>query len=166
MQSRKGKPIIEQWITFWFQGRNRYHVARKPNQDSRIPHPEILSSIIDVRALRDAGCIRPDTFSVASFMASGLGCCLPTAILASIYNGLNEISYSSHPGRGGGYFPIHFLYTWLAKNFDVYELIGEASSPGMVKFSGIGQAKSFQLEEARELIGSGRGFCWHSSIIN
>jgi len=36
----------------------------------------------------------------------------------------------------------------------------------MVKFSGIGQTKSFHLEEARELIGSGRGFCWHSSIIN
>ncbi|KAJ8426954.1 LOW QUALITY PROTEIN: hypothetical protein Cgig2_033235 [Carnegiea gigantea] len=75
-------------------------------------------------------------------------------ILVSIYKGLNEILYSSHPGRGGGYFPTHFLYAWLAKNFDVYELVGEASSsPGMVKFSGIGHAKSFQLEEARELIG-------------
>jgi len=36
----------------------------------------------------------------------------------------------------------------------------------MVNFSGVGRAKSFQLEEARELIGSGRGFRWHSSIIN
>ncbi|KAJ8441459.1 hypothetical protein Cgig2_008720 [Carnegiea gigantea] len=90
-------------------------------------------------------------------MASGVGYYLPIAILASIYKGLNEISCSSHPGRGGGYFPAHFLYAWLAKNFDVYELVGEASSsPGMVKFSGIGQAKSFQLEEARELIGYGR----------
>ncbi|KAJ8431891.1 hypothetical protein Cgig2_009958 [Carnegiea gigantea] len=206
MQGRKGKSTIEQWIAFWFRGRNRYHVARKPDQDNRISHPGILSSIIDARArgwgdcqavfeelgvaigqrtetflaaflsywlcvfilpVMDASCLRPGTFSVASFMASGVGYYLSTAILASIYKGLNEISCSSHPGRGEGHFPAHFLYAWLAKNFDVYELVGEASSsPGMVKFSDIGQAKSFQLEEARELIHSGRGFCWHSSIIN
>ncbi|KAJ8425344.1 hypothetical protein Cgig2_000649 [Carnegiea gigantea] len=103
--------------------------------------------------VRDTGCIRPDTFSVTSFMASGVGYCLPTTILASVYKGLNEISYSLHPGSGGGYFPAHFLYAWLAKNFDAYELVGEASSSAsMVKFSGLGQAKLFQLEEARELI--------------
>jgi len=67
----------------------------------------------------------------------------------------------------GGHFSAHFLYAWLAKNFDTYELAGEASSsPGMVMFSGLDQAKSFQLEKARELTGSGRGFRWHSSIIN
>ncbi|KAJ8430016.1 hypothetical protein Cgig2_008455 [Carnegiea gigantea] len=105
---------------------------------------------IFILPVRDAGCIRPGTFSIASLMASGVGYCLPTAVLASIYKGLNELSRSSHPGRGGGHFPIHFLYAWLAKNFDAYELIGEASSsPGMVKFSGLGRAKSFQPEEAR-----------------
>ena len=99
---------------------------------------------IFILPVRDAGCIRPGTFSVASFMASGVGHCLPTAILASIYKVLNEISRSSYPGKGGGYFPAHVLYAWLAKNFDVYELVGEASSgSGMVKFSDIGQAKSF-----------------------
>ena len=117
--------------------------------------------------VRDAGCIRPGTFSIASLMASGVGYCLLAAVLASIYKGLNELSRSSHPGRGGGHIPTHFLYAWLAKNFDAYELVGEASSsPGMVKFSGLGRAKSFQPEEARELIGSGRGFRWHSSVIN
>ncbi|KAJ8424349.1 hypothetical protein Cgig2_033468 [Carnegiea gigantea] len=86
-------------------------------------------------------------------MASGVGDCLSTVMFASVYKGLNEISRSSHPGRGGGYFPAHFLYAWSAKNFDACELTGEASSsPGVVKFSGIGRAKSFQLEEARELI--------------
>jgi len=88
--------------------------------------------------VRDASCIRPGTFSVASFMASGIGYCLPTGIFTSVYKGLNEISRSSHPGRGGGYFPTHFLYAWSAKNFDAYELAGEASSSsGTVKFSGI-----------------------------
>ncbi|KAJ8443252.1 hypothetical protein Cgig2_010147 [Carnegiea gigantea] len=182
MQGCKGKPTIEQWIAFWFRGRNKYHIARKLDQDNRIPHPRILSSIIHVGArgwgdcqvifdelgvaigqrtetflaaflscwlcifilpVRDAGCIRPGTFSVASFMASGVGYGLPTAILTNIYKGLNKTSRSSHPGRGEGYFPAHFFYTWLAKNFDVYELVGEASSsPGMMKFSNIGQAKS------------------------
>jgi len=89
--------------------------------------------------VRDAGCIRPGTFSIASLMASGVGYCLPTAILASVYKGLSELSRSSHPSRGGGHFFAHFLYAWLAKNFDAYELVGEASSsPGMVKFSGLG----------------------------
>ncbi|KAJ8447537.1 hypothetical protein Cgig2_031150 [Carnegiea gigantea] len=130
-RGRTSKPTIEQWIAFWFQGCNMYHVARKPDQDSRIPHLGILSSIIDAGAhewgdcqiicdglglyifilpVRDAGCIRPDTFSVASFMTLGVGYCLPIAIFASIYKGLNEISRSSHPGRGRGYFPAHFLY--------------------------------------------------------
>ncbi|KAJ8438101.1 hypothetical protein Cgig2_015358 [Carnegiea gigantea] len=104
---------------------------------------------------------------VASFVTSGIGYCLPMAILMSVYKGLNEISYSSHPRRGGGYFLAHFLYAWLAKNFDAYELAGEASSSSViVKFSGLGQAKSFRLEEARELNGFRRGFHWHSSIIN
>ncbi|KAJ8425658.1 hypothetical protein Cgig2_015326 [Carnegiea gigantea] len=188
MQGRKGKPTIEQWISFWFRGRSKYHVSKKPDQGSRIPQPGILSPLPDAGArgwsdyqaifdelgvatgqrtetflaaflscwlctfilpVRDAGCIRPGTFSIASLMASGVGYCLPTAVLASIYKGINELSRSSHPGRGGGHFPTHFLYAWLAKNFDAYELVGEASSsPGMVKFSGLGQAKSFQPEEA------------------
>ncbi|KAJ8452599.1 hypothetical protein Cgig2_004935 [Carnegiea gigantea] len=166
----KGKQTIEQWIAFWFRGRNKYHISRKSDKDNRIPHPGILFSIIDAGArgwVRDAGCISSGTFSVPSFMASGVGYCLPKIILASLCKGLNENSRSSHPGRGGSYFPAHFLYAWLAKNFDAYELAGEASSsPGMVKFSGLGQVKLFQLKEARELIGSRRGFHWHSSTIN
>ncbi|KAJ8427024.1 hypothetical protein Cgig2_001047 [Carnegiea gigantea] len=130
MQGRKGKPTIEQWISFWFRGRSKYHVSKKPNQGSRIPQPGILSPLPDAGAR--------GTFSIASLMASGVGYCLPTAVLASIYKGINELSRSSHPRRGGGHFPTHFLYAWLAKNFDAYELVGEASSsPGMVKFSGL-----------------------------
>ncbi|KAJ8431916.1 hypothetical protein Cgig2_016349 [Carnegiea gigantea] len=182
MQGRKGKPTIEQWISFWFRGRSKYHVSKKPDQDSRIPQPEILSPLTDAGAhgwsdyqaifdelgvatgqctktflaaflsrwlctfillVRDAGYIRPGTFSIASLMAFGVGYCLPTMVLASIYKGLNELSHSSHPGRGGGHFPTHFLYAWLAKNFDACELVGEASSSsGMVKFSGLGRVKS------------------------
>ncbi|KAJ8422396.1 LOW QUALITY PROTEIN: hypothetical protein Cgig2_017684 [Carnegiea gigantea] len=76
-------------------------------------------------------------------MVLGVGYCLSTTILASIYKRLNEISRSSNSSRGGGHFPTHFLYACLAKNFDTYEQAGEASfSPGMVKFSGLVQAIS------------------------
>ncbi|KAJ8434262.1 hypothetical protein Cgig2_010472 [Carnegiea gigantea] len=103
MQGRKGKPTIEQ--------RNKYHVSKKPDQENRIPHPGILSSLTDAGArgwsdcqtifyelrvaigqrtetflaaflscwlcmvilpVRDAGCIHPGTFSIASLMASGI----------------------------------------------------------------------------------------------
>jgi len=50
MQGRTGKSTIEQWIAFWFRGRNKYHIVRKPDQDNRISHPGILSSIIDAGA--------------------------------------------------------------------------------------------------------------------
>ncbi|KAJ8432328.1 LOW QUALITY PROTEIN: hypothetical protein Cgig2_032335 [Carnegiea gigantea] len=151
-------------------GPNKYHVTKKSDQENQTPHLGIFSSIIDAGArgwvakgqrtetflavflscwlctfilpVRDAGCIRPGTFSIASFMASSVGYCLPPIILTSIYKGLNEISHSSHPDRSGGHFPAHFLYAWLAKTFDMYELVNEASSsPEMVKLSGLGHAK-------------------------
>ena len=117
MQGRKGKPTTEQWISFWFWGRSKYHVSKKPDQDSRIPQPGILSPLPDTgaRGWSDYQAIfdelgvatgqRTETFLAAflscwlctfilptSLMASGLGYCLPTAVLASIYKGLNEIS--------------------------------------------------------------------------
>ncbi|KAJ8432487.1 LOW QUALITY PROTEIN: hypothetical protein Cgig2_003564 [Carnegiea gigantea] len=100
-----------------------------------------------ILAVRDASCICPGTFSVASFMASGVGYCLPMAILMSIYNGLNEISHSVHLVEVGAIFlSISFM---LAKNFDAYKLAVEASSsPGMVKFSGLGQANSKRPENS------------------
>ncbi|KAJ8426961.1 hypothetical protein Cgig2_027685 [Carnegiea gigantea] len=118
--------------------------------------------------------MRPGTFIITSFMASGVGYCLPTVIFVSIYKGLNEISCFSHPSRGRGYFPAHFLYTWLAKSSDTYELAGHAfSSPGIVKFSGFSQAKSFQLEK-ETLLDDGKlsrvGFAFfvsiHSSFVS
>ncbi|KAJ8430730.1 hypothetical protein Cgig2_001303 [Carnegiea gigantea] len=116
-------------------------------QGNWTPHPRIESSIIDAgghgwgscevvvdelgvakgqRTETYAGCKRRGTFSVVSFTASGAGYCLPIAILASMYEGLNEISCSSHPSRGGGHFHAHLLYAWLVKNFDAYELVVEA----------------------------------------
>jgi len=58
-----------------------------------------------VLPVKDAGCIRPGTFSVASSMEGGQAYCLSLAILASIYKGLGEICHSAHPGRKGGHIP-------------------------------------------------------------
>ncbi|KAJ8449515.1 hypothetical protein Cgig2_005537 [Carnegiea gigantea] len=132
MQGHKGKPTIEQWISFWFRGCNKYHepvggVIVRPFSTS---WEWLLANLhfFPIGYARsscqlDAGCIRPGTFSIASLMASGIGYCLPTAILASIYKGLNELSHSLHPGRSGGHFPAHFRYAWLAKNFDIYDYL-------------------------------------------
>jgi len=49
--------------------------------------------------VRDAGCICPGTFSVASSMDGGQAYCLSSAILTSIYRGLGEICRFAHPGR-------------------------------------------------------------------
>ncbi|KAJ8420383.1 hypothetical protein Cgig2_032974 [Carnegiea gigantea] len=113
----------------------------------------------------EAGCIPSGTLNITTFMALVVGYCLSTTILTSIYEGLNEISHSLYPRRGGGHFRAHFLHACLTKNFDTSKLDGEASSsPGMVKFSGLGQTKSFKLKESREFISSGRGFaCIHPS---
>ncbi|KAJ8424573.1 hypothetical protein Cgig2_023569 [Carnegiea gigantea] len=71
--------------------------------------------------IRDAGCIHPGTFSIASLMASGVGYCLPAAVLVSIYKGLNELSHSSHPGRGGA--------TFLLISFTLDNLVMEHYCP-------------------------------------
>ncbi|KAJ8441873.1 hypothetical protein Cgig2_034132 [Carnegiea gigantea] len=172
LHTSKGKMSLSIFDIYSFLGlplSSKYHVSKKSDMGNRTPHPGIPSSIINAGAYewgdcqlctfilpaRDIGCICPGTFDVSSFMASGIGYCLLMTILMSIYKGLNEISRSLHPGRGRGHFSAYFLYAWLAKNFDIYKLDGEPSSnPCMVKFSGLDQAKSFWLKEARGPLGS------------
>ena len=49
------------------------------------------------------------------------------------------------------------IYVWIAKYFGTYDLDDKASpSPRTVKFSGLGQAKSFEVDNAYKLISSGR----------
>ena len=64
--------------------------------------------------------ICPKVFKVASRMAQGETFSLVVLVLASIYNGLNEISCSSKPGTNAYFFPIHHLYGWLGEYFDTY----------------------------------------------
>ncbi|KAJ8432209.1 LOW QUALITY PROTEIN: hypothetical protein Cgig2_020739 [Carnegiea gigantea] len=92
--------------------------------------------------VRGASCICLGTFSVASFMTSGVGYCIPSAILVSIYNGLNEISHSSHPGRGG------------AKNFDTYELAGDLVQAHLAALVKPSHSSSQRLENSLVLGGA------------
>ncbi|KAJ8425756.1 hypothetical protein Cgig2_027504 [Carnegiea gigantea] len=74
---------------------------------------------------KDAGCIRPGTFR--RHVIHDINCrVLPPN--DNPYKCLNEISRSLDPGRGGGQFPAHFLYAWLAKNINTYALDARASS--------------------------------------
>ena len=41
-------------------------------------------------------------------------------VLASIYNGLDEIVCSSKPQTNASIFPIHYLYGWLGEYFDTH----------------------------------------------
>ena len=63
--------------------------------------------------------IRPGVFKVANRMAQGETFSL-VMVLASIYNGLNEIACSSKPGANAFIFPIHYLYGWLGEYFDTH----------------------------------------------
>ena len=57
------------------------------------------------------------------------------------------------------------LCAWIAKYFRTYDVDDQASSSlRMPKFSGFDRAKSFEPDEARELIRSGTGFYWNSAI--
>ena len=118
-----------------------------------------------VLPVRGAGCTRPGTFSVASSVERGQAYCLSSVILARIYRGLGEIYRFAHPGRKGGHTPWYFLYAWTTKYFRTYDFDDKVSSDlGVPKFSGFGQAKSFELDEARELISFGTGFYWNPAI--
>ncbi|KAJ8429978.1 hypothetical protein Cgig2_009664 [Carnegiea gigantea] len=76
--------------------------------------------------------------------------CLSSAILASIYRGLGEICRFAHLGRKGGHIPWYFHYAWVTKYFRTYDFDDNVSSDlRMSKFSGFGQAKTFDVHGAR-----------------
>jgi len=82
----------------------------------------------------------------------------------SIYKGLGEICRFAHPGKRG-HIPWYILYAWIAKYFRTYDFDDKVSSSlKMPKFNDFGRAKSFELDDARELISSATGFYWNSTI--
>ena len=60
--------------------------------------------------------------------------------------------------------PIYYVYGWLSRYFDTYfPLSNEVTGPGMVNFSGEGEAKNFNERSARTLIHT--GISWDANLF-
>ncbi|KAL0444422.1 UNVERIFIED_CONTAM: hypothetical protein Slati_2164900 [Sesamum latifolium] len=95
---------------------------------------------------KDVNSIRPSTFKMASMMASGQRVSLVILVLMSIYECLNTIATSSRSARTSPYFPIHFVYAWLASYFKTHYPVWQGlHGPKMIRFSSEGGAKPFQF---------------------
>ncbi|KAI3469665.1 hypothetical protein Pfo_026328 [Paulownia fortunei] len=104
----------------------------------------------------DINSICPNTFKMASIMASGQRVSLAIPVLASIYKGLNKVVNSPRPSRIYSIFPIHFVYSWLAYYFKTHYRIWQGvHNPKMVIFSGEGGAKYYDSKKARKRIHKG-----------
>ncbi|KAK4406567.1 hypothetical protein Sango_0663200 [Sesamum angolense] len=78
---------------------------------------------------------------------------LAIPVLASIYEGLNTVATSPKPAGTSHYFPIHFVYAWLACYIKThYSIWQELRGPKMTRFSGEGGAKYYEPREARKQI--------------
>ena len=77
-------------------------------------------------------------------MAQGETFSLVVLVLASIYNGLNEIDCSSKPRTNASIFPIHYLYGWLGEYFDTHFIsLSWNHSPRMTYYPDEFSAKCF-----------------------
>ncbi|KAH0656187.1 hypothetical protein KY285_031069 [Solanum tuberosum] len=111
--------------------------------------------------------IRPETFKIASLMASGKRVSLAVPVLASIYHGLNKISNSSQLDHIRVCFPIHYVYGWLAYYLKThYPLTSGPSLPRMVVYSGEGAAKYFDKDEARKRVHRGKSIVWNATMLS
>ncbi|KAK4384048.1 hypothetical protein Sango_3097300 [Sesamum angolense] len=114
----------------------------------------------------DVNSIRPSTYKMASLMANGRRVNLAIPVLASIYEGLNIVATSPKPASTSHYFPIHFVYAWLACYFKThYSVWQELRGPNMTRFSGEGGAKYYQPREARKRIHKAEFVSWACNML-
>ena len=101
--------------------------------------------VIQVRSsLGGVNLIHPKVFKVASKMAQGETFSLVVLVLASIYNSLNKITYSSKPRTNASIFPIHYLYRWLGEYLDIHFISLSWNRPSwMSYYAGEFSAKCF-----------------------
>ena len=77
-------------------------------------------------------------------MAQGETFSLAIPLLASIFNGLNEIACSSKLGTNAFIFPIHYLQGWLGEYFDTHFISpSQNHSPRMTYYIDEFSAKCF-----------------------
>ncbi|MCD7447100.1 hypothetical protein HAX54_023129, partial [Datura stramonium] len=111
--------------------------------------------------------IRPETFKMATMMATKRKISLAVPVLARIYSGLSKISQSSQLDLVRIRFPIHYVYGWLAHYFKThYAFANEPSNPPMVAFSGEGVARYYDKKKIRKCIRQGDNIAWASTMLN
>ncbi|KAH0632965.1 hypothetical protein KY284_035751 [Solanum tuberosum] len=111
--------------------------------------------------------IRPETFKIASLMASGKKVSLVVPVLGSLYHGLNKISNSSQLDHIRVCFPIHYVYGWLGYYLKThYPLTSGPSLPRMVVYSGEGAAKYFDKDEARKRVHRAESIVWNATMLS
>ncbi|KAL0327879.1 UNVERIFIED_CONTAM: hypothetical protein Scaly_2220500 [Sesamum calycinum] len=114
---------------------------------------------------KDVNSIRPNIL-MASLMANGRRVNLAIPVLASIYDGLNTVATSPKPAGTSHFFPIHFVYAWLACYFKTHYLVWqELHGPKMMRFSGEGGAKYYELREARKRIHKAEFVSWACNML-
>ncbi|KAH0720111.1 hypothetical protein KY284_005141 [Solanum tuberosum] len=151
---------FNEWIQFWCKKDRKYELAppRKEKKSRR------LSSTHNPT---EGNFIRPETFKIASLMASGKRVSLAVPVLASIYHGLNKISNSSQLDHIRVCFPIYYVYGWLAYYLKThYPLTSGPSLPRMVVYSGEGAAKYFDKDEARKRVHRGKSIVWNETMLS
>uniref|UniRef100_M1BMX6 Aminotransferase-like plant mobile domain-containing protein n=1 Tax=Solanum tuberosum TaxID=4113 RepID=M1BMX6_SOLTU len=130
---------------------------------SGVPYEEVIPNSTELTG----NFIWPETFKIASLMASGKRVSLAVPVLASIYHGLNKISNSSQLDHIRVCFPIHYVYGWLAYYLKThYPLTSGPSLPRMVVYSGEGAAKYFDKDEARKRVHWGESIVWNATILS
>ncbi|KAH0725296.1 hypothetical protein KY284_001161 [Solanum tuberosum] len=94
--------------------------------------------------------IRLETFKITSLMASG-----------------KRVSLAVPLDHIRVYFPIHYVYGWLAYYLKThYPLTSGPSLPLMVVYSGEGAAKYFDKDEARKRVHRGESIVWNATMLS
>ncbi|KAJ8419872.1 hypothetical protein Cgig2_000265 [Carnegiea gigantea] len=104
----------------------------------------------------DKEVIKPETFAMAAFMASGQRISLTPIILSYIYHGLREAaSHLDHPGKANTICPIHYIIGWLAELFpSLYHCRPDSDFPSLVYYAGLLGSKH-SLPQARHVFRDG-----------
>ncbi|KAK4400692.1 hypothetical protein Sango_1175300 [Sesamum angolense] len=103
---------------------------------------------------------------MASLMVNGRRVNLAIPVLVNIYEGLNTVATSPKPAGTSHFFPIHFVYAWLACYFKThYSIWQKFRGPKMTRFSGEGGAKYYEPQEARKRIHKAEFVSWACNML-
>ncbi|MHC6133755.1 hypothetical protein L8N14_025100, partial [Serratia marcescens] len=171
---RSGRVTFDQWICSFTQESKHWRSGYLPagsDLDLRYLTPSRGSACVTNKARLAAflalwlcyqiipsgqiGCMRPEVFLAACYLAQGTAISLAPAVLSHIYRGLRTISSSCNPSLRDVVFPSHILSCWLGLHFEglltrVAAPAHEEDLPLMCQFAGAvcGSPNDFQAHLA------------------